>query len=68
MRDTIRISLSNNIKKEIDQIIKEDGISRSDIILKSLNDYLYFRKLNKLRNKMIFKARENNIFNVDCSG
>jgi metal-responsive CopG/Arc/MetJ family transcriptional regulator len=65
MRETLSISLPNKIKKEIDQITKEDGITRSDLIRESLNDYLYFRKLNKLRNKMIFKAQSNNIFTDD---
>jgi len=42
--------------------MKEEGITRSDVIRESLKDYIYFRKLKKLRNKMIIKAQKNGIF------
>jgi len=65
MRETLSISLPDKMKKEIDQITKEDGMTRSDIIRESLKDYLYFRKLNKLRNKLIIKAQSNKIYSED---
>ncbi len=65
MRETLTISLPDKMKKEIDQLTKEEGITRSDLIRESLNDYLYFRKLNKLRNKLIIKALSNKVFTED---
>ena len=62
MRQVITISLPEKIKKEVDSLIKEDGVTRSDIIRESLKDYIYFRKLNKLRNKMVIKAQKRGIF------
>jgi hypothetical protein len=62
MREKLNFKLSKKIKNEI---AKEDGITRNDVIRESLNNYLYFRKLNKLRNKMILKAQTNNIFTDD---
>ncbi|MEW5692893.1 MAG: ribbon-helix-helix domain-containing protein [Candidatus Hydrogenedentota bacterium] len=65
MRETLTISLPNKIKREIDQITREEGVSRSNIIRESLENFLYFRKLNKLRNKLIIKAQSNKIFTED---
>ncbi len=65
MRETLTISLPDKMKKEIDQLTKEEWITRSDLIRESLNDYLYFRKLNKLRNKLIIKALSNKVFTED---
>ena len=62
MRQSITISLPEKVKKEVDYLMKEEGITRSDVIRESLKDYIYFRKLKKLRNKMIIKAQKNGIF------
>ena len=62
MRQTLTISLPEKLKNEVDVLVKEDGINRSDLIRESLKDYIYFRKLRKLRDKMIIKAQKNGIF------
>ncbi len=62
MRQAITISLPEKIKKEVDSLKKEDGVTRSDIVRESLKDYIYFRKLNKLRNKMVIKAQKRGVF------
>ena len=53
------------LKAEIDKFIIEDGNTRSDFIREAIKDYIYFRKLRKLRDKMLLKARKNNVFTDD---
>lgn len=61
MRKSITISIPEEMDKEINTVIKEEGYTRSGLIRESLKDYLYFRKLNKLRDKMRLKAKKQGI-------
>ena len=40
MRETVTISLPQAVRRELDRIAKEDGVSRSDVLRQSLEDYL----------------------------
>ena len=62
MRQTIAISLPKKIKKEIDLLSAEQGISRSDLIRQSIKDYLFVHQFRSLRNKMIPKAKSQGIY------
>ena len=57
MRQIIAISLSREIKKEIDAITAKEGISRSDLIRQSIKDYLFVHQFRALRGKMIPQAK-----------
>ena len=41
MRETITISVPEEIKAELDKLMREEGISRSDIVREPLRDYLF---------------------------
>jgi len=62
MRETITISIPDHLRKELDQITSEEGISRSDIVRESLRDYLFIRHFRSLRNRMMAKAQAVGIF------
>jgi metal-responsive CopG/Arc/MetJ family transcriptional regulator len=62
MRHALSVSLPEKLSIEIDQILKEDGISRSDFFRQAISDHIYFKKFKKIRDKMILKARSNGIF------
>jgi len=62
MRETITISVSEEIKAELDKIAYDEGISRSDIVRESLRDYLFTRRFRQLRAKMLAKAQAQDIF------
>jgi metal-responsive CopG/Arc/MetJ family transcriptional regulator len=65
LRQTITISLPEEIKQEIDRIVKEEGVSRSDVIRESLRDYLFVRRFRALRSRMVSRARSRKIFTDD---
>lgn len=62
MRETITISLPEEIKTELDKIVRNEGISRSDVVRESLRDYLFIRRFRLLRTKMLAKAQSQGIF------
>ena len=61
MRVTITISLPEDIKAELDKVVRDDGISRSDVVRESLRDYLFARRFRQLRAKMLAKAQARGI-------
>ena len=62
MRQTITISLPKEMKQEIDRIVKEEGVSRSDVIRESLRDFLFIRRFRSLRSRMASMATSQKIF------
>ena len=57
MRQSITISLPEDLKKELDRIIEKEGVTRSDIIRESLRKYLFTLQFKRLRNRMVAKAQ-----------
>ena len=62
MRQILSISLPKDLNAEITKVIREEGLSRSDLVREALSDYIYFRKLKRLRDRMIVKARARGIY------
>jgi metal-responsive CopG/Arc/MetJ family transcriptional regulator len=62
MRQTITISLPEDIKKGLDKATAAEGVSRSDIIRESLRDYLFIRRFRALRKRMVAKAQAKGVF------
>ena len=62
MRETVTISLPRAIRREVDRIAKEEGISRSDVLRQSLEDFLFVRRFRQLRQRMMAGAQAQGIF------
>ena len=62
MRETVTISLPQAIRRELDRIAKEEGVSRSDILRQSLEDFLFVRRFRQLRQRMMAAAQAQSIF------
>ena len=62
MRETITISVPAEIKEEIDKVVRDEGISRSDVIRESLRDYLFMRRFRQLRARMLAKAQAQGVY------
>ncbi|MBI2438254.1 MAG: ribbon-helix-helix protein, CopG family [Lentisphaerae bacterium] len=56
MRSTITISLPDPIRKELDRMSRNEGVSRSDIVRESIRDLLFVRRFRSLRKTMVAKA------------
>jgi len=62
MRETVTISLPQAIRRELDKIAKEEGISRSDVLRQSLEDFLFVRRFRQLRQRMMAAAQAQGIY------
>ena len=62
MRETLTISLPQGVRRELDRIAKEDGVSRSDVLRQSLEDFLFVRRLRRLRQRMMAAAQAQGIY------
>lgn len=58
MNQKIEINLSNKLNKELELVTVEEGLSKSELIKKAIEDYLYIRKFRSLRKKLTKKAKE----------
>jgi metal-responsive CopG/Arc/MetJ family transcriptional regulator len=62
MRETVTISLPQAVRRELDKVAKEEGISRSDVLRQSLEDFLFVRRFRQLRQRMMAAAQAQGIF------
>ena len=62
MRQTVAVSLPEDLKEDLDKVCEEEGVSRSDLVRESLRDYLFTRRFRILRVKMLAKARAQGIY------
>lgn len=65
MRQPVTVSLPPRLKKELDQIAAREGLSRSDVMRESLEDYLFFRRFRTLRRRLMAKDRAHGISDED---
>ena len=56
MSETIRVSVPEEIRAELDRVVREEGISRGDVVRESLRDYLFVRSFRRLRRRLMAKA------------
>jgi len=56
MRETVTVSIPEEMKKQVDKIVAQEGTTRSSIIKESLQDYLFIRQFRALRKKMMGKS------------
>lgn len=62
MRETVSISLPEEIKAALDEAVAEEGISRSDLVRQALRDYLFVRQFRRLRQEFIPHAEAQGIY------
>jgi len=61
MRSTITISLPNDVRKSIDRVSAQEGLTRSEIVRESVRDYLFISRFRSLRKTMLAKAARRGI-------
>ena len=62
MRETVTVSLPPAIRRELDRIAARDGVSRSEVLRASLEEYFFVRRFRALRQKMMAAAQAQGIF------
>lgn len=62
MRETISVSLSEEMKRALDSLTEREDRSRSEVVREALRDYLFVRRFRRLRERMIPPAEEKGLF------
>ncbi len=62
MEDTMTITLPAKVKSALEGVIQEEGISPNELISTALEEFLFFRNLRSLRERMIAKAQAQGIY------
>jgi metal-responsive CopG/Arc/MetJ family transcriptional regulator len=62
MRESISISLPDDLKAELDRVISREGISRSELIREALRDHLFSRQFRRLRRELMPYAEAQGVF------
>lgn len=62
MENTVTITLPAETTSMLDNIRQEEGISPDELISKAVEEYLFFRRLRLLRERMIAKAQAQGIY------
>lgn len=57
MRNTVNISLPPKMMKDLDQLAKRDGMTRSELVRESVRNTLFDRKFDELHAYGVLKAR-----------
>lgn len=62
MRESISVSLPEEIKAELDRFSEAQGVSRSDTVREALREYFFVRRFRALRARMLPYAQERGIY------
>ena len=62
MRDTVTVSLPPGMRRELDRLAAQEGVSRSELLRASLEDYFFVRRFRSLRQRMMAAAQAQGIF------
>jgi metal-responsive CopG/Arc/MetJ family transcriptional regulator len=58
MSEPIMIDLSEETKTALEDAVREEGVSRSELIDRALKDYLFIRRFRSLRERMMAQVPE----------
>ncbi|HEY0154516.1 MAG TPA: ribbon-helix-helix protein, CopG family [Longimicrobium sp.] len=62
MRESISISLPEELKSELDRVTAVDGSSRSDVVRDALREYLFARRFRSLRKDLLPYAEAQGVY------
>ncbi len=62
MDATVTVSLPEDLTQELDELASREGVSRSDIVLRSVAKYLLLCRFGALRAELSAEASEKGIY------
>jgi len=70
MQATINVSLSKEVRAALEDLTRKEGVNVEEVINEAVRQYLFFRRLTLLRDRLSVKARamgissEEDVFNL----
>jgi len=65
MQATINLSLSNDVRVALDDLTRKEGVAAEDVINEAVRQYLFFRRLTLLRERLSLQAQKMGINSED---
>ncbi|MEW5927290.1 MAG: ribbon-helix-helix domain-containing protein [Gemmatimonadota bacterium] len=62
MRESISVSLPEEIKEALDELSEAEGVTRSEVVREALHEYIYVRRLRKLRSRLMPYAEAQGVY------
>ncbi len=62
MRESISISLPQELKEELDRLTEAEGTSRSDLVREAVREYLFARRFRALRQELMPYAEARGVY------
>ena len=62
MRQTINITVSVDVKREIDRIARREDLSPGDVVRAALDQYLFRIRFRDLRKRLMARAQAKGVF------
>lgn len=62
MRQTITVSLPEEIRSKLDRLAKKERATRSDIVREALRQYFIRDKYQNLREKLVIEGQKRGLF------
>ncbi|HET8656191.1 MAG TPA: ribbon-helix-helix domain-containing protein [Longimicrobiaceae bacterium] len=62
MRESISISLPEELKAELDRLSQAESLSRSDVVREALREYLFSRRFRALRGEFMPYAEAQGVY------
>ena len=62
MRESISISLPEDLKAELDEAVRVEGVSRSDVVREAVREYLFIKRFRALRQELMPYAEAAGVF------
>jgi metal-responsive CopG/Arc/MetJ family transcriptional regulator len=62
MRRRISVSLPEQVKAALDQLSEAEGVTRSHVVGNALHEYIFVRRLRKLRSRLMPFAEAQGVY------
>ncbi len=62
MGATVKVSLPEDLSEQLDELASQEGVSRSDIVLRSVAKYVSLRRFDAITAKLTAEARSKGIY------
>lgn len=62
MRENISVSLTEELKADLDGLAQAEGVSRSDVIREAVRQYLFVHRLEVLRRELVIYAEAQGMY------
>ncbi len=56
MAETIMVTLPKEIRTALEEVVEKEGVPLGTIVSEAVQEYLFFRRLRSLRERMIAQA------------